>query len=196
MAGDTALFSITENGLIKTKRDFDYEKETRYVYNVSVTLSDKNYPTLKETSVVQITLKDSPNDPVSSSSRKAMSSSSAKPASSSSSAKPVSSSSKVYVASSSSQYIVTPESSASSSNSNTSEYALPTFRVRMVAPFVFEIVMDEAVPSLAKQYAVMDMMGHVLSSGELNDGSALVTVPTRGAYVVRVGLGYQRVNVK
>ena len=196
VAGDTALFSITENGLIKTKRDFDYEKETRYVYNVSVTLSDKNYPTLKETSVVQITLKDSPNDPVSSSSRKAMSSSSAKPASSSSSAKPVSSSSKVYVASSSSQYIVTPESSASSSNSNTSEYALPTFRVRMVAPFVFEIVMDEAVPSLAKQYAVMDMMGHVLSSGELNDGSALVTVPTRGAYVVRVGLGYQRVNVK
>jgi hypothetical protein len=196
VAGDTALFSITENGLIKTKRDFDYEKETRYVYNVSVTLSDKNYPTLKETSVVQITLKDSPNDPVSSSSRKAMSSSSAKPASSSSSAKAVSSSSKVYVASSSSQYIVTPESSASSSNSNTSEYALPTFRVRMVAPFVFEIVMAEAVPSLAKQYAVMDMMGHVLSSGELNDGSALVTVPTRGAYVVRVGLGYQRVNVK
>jgi hypothetical protein len=187
VAGDTALFSITEKGLIKTKRDFDYEKETRYVYNVSVTLSDKNYPTLKETSVVQITLKDSPNDPVSSSSRKAMSSSSAKPASSSSSAKAVSSSS---------QNAVNPSSSASSSNSNTSEYALPTFRVRMVAPFVFEIVMDEALPSLAKQYAVMDMMGHVLSSGELNDGSALVTVPTRGAYVVRVGLGYQRVNVK
>ena len=49
---------------------------------------------------------------------------------------------------------------------------------------------------LAKQYAVMDMMGHVISVGELNEGSALVTVPTRGAYVVRVGLGYQRVNVK
>jgi hypothetical protein len=66
----------------------------------------------------------------------------------------------------------------------------------MCAPFEFEIIMTEFSPSLAKQYAVMDMMGHVLSAGELSDGSARVTVPTRGAYVVRVGLGYKRVNVK
>ena len=199
VAGDTALFSITENGLIKTKRDFDFEKETRYVYNVSVTLSDKdskNYPTYKDTAVVQITLKDSPNDPVSSSSSKPASSSSSKPSSSSSKANVASSSSKVYVASSSSQFVVEPESSASSSNSNASEYAAPTFRVKMCAPFEFEIIMTEFSPSLAKQYAVMDMMGHVLSAGELSDGSARVTVPTRGAYVVRVGLGYKRVNVK
>ena len=89
-----------------------------------------------------------------------------------------------------------PESSVSSSNSNASEYAIPTFHVRMVAPFEFQIVMDESLPSLAKQYAVMDLMGHVLSTGELSDKDTRVKVSTRGAYVVRVGLGYKRVNVK
>ena len=190
VAGDTALFSITGNGLIKTKRDFDYEKESRYVYKVSVVLYDsdsKNYPNFKDTAVVQITLKDSPNDPVSSSSSKPASSSSSKPASSSSK----------NVASSSSQVIASSSSEAeSSSSSRAFEYASPTFRVQMTAPFVFQIVMTDSAPYLAKQYAVMDMMGHVISVGELNEGSALVTVPTRGAYVVRVGLGYQRVNVK
>ena len=100
------------------------------------------------------------------------------------------------VASSSSQFVIEPESSASSSDSNTSEYAYPTFHVRMVAPFEFEIVMFESLPSLAKQYAVMDMNGQVLSVGELNSKETRVKVPTRGAYVVRVGLGYKRVNVK
>ena len=217
VGGDTALFSISENGLIKTKRDFDYKNESRSVYSLFVTLSDRDsvkYPDHMTSAMVKITLKMSPNDPVSSSSSKPASSSSVKPASSSSKTNVASSSSKVYVASSSSkvyiasssskvyvassssQYFVKPESSASSSNSNTSEYAVPTFRVRMAAPFVFEIIMTEFSPSLAKQYAVMDMKGQVISVGELSDGTARVTVPTRGAYVVRVGLGYQRVNMK
>ena len=142
----------------------------------------------------------------SSSSRRSTSSSSSRPASSSSkknqvssssnSVKPASSSSSVFVASSSSQFVIEPESSASSSDSNTSEYAYPTFHVRMVAPFEFEIVMLESLPSLARQYAVMDMKGQVLSMGELNSKETRVKVPTRGAYVVRVGLGYKRVNVK
>jgi len=217
VGGDTALFSISENGLIKTKRDFDYKNESRSVYSLFVTLSDRDsvkYPDHMTSAMVKITLKMSPNDPVSSSSSKPASSSSVKPASSSSKTNVASSSSKVYVASSSSkvyiasssskvyvassssQYFVKPESSASSSNSNTSEYAVPTFRVRMAAPFVFEIIMTEFSPTLAKQYAVMDMKGQVISVGELSDGTARVTVPTRGAYVVRVGLGYQRVNMK
>ena len=214
VGGDTDLFTITENGLIKTKRDFDYQKESRYTYKLDVMLSDWNsekYPDLKTSATAQITLKKSPtvvsssSKAVSSSSVKRSSSSSYKPvASSSSSAKrtssssvsrPASSSSK-KIASSSSQIIVMPESSVSSSNSNAYEYAIPTFHVRMVAPFVFEIVMDESLPSLAKQYAVMDMMGHVLSVGELSDKETRVRVSTRGAYVVRVGLGYKRVNVK
>ena len=209
VGGDADLFTITEKGLIKTKRDFDYEKESRYTFSLDVSLSDRdlvNYPNYTTLTTVKITLKDSPNDPVESSSSKAVSSSSSKPASSSSkknevsssssSYRPVASSSSIMVASSSSQFVIEPESSASSSDSNTSEYAYPTFHVRMVAPFEFEIVMFESLPSLAKQYAVMDMKGQVLSVGELNSKETRVRVPTRGAYVVRVGLGYKRVNVK
>ncbi|SHK67504.1 cadherin repeat domain-containing protein [Fibrobacter sp. UWB12] len=198
VGGDTDLFMITENGLIKTKRDFDFEKETRFSYTLDVSLYDRNtekYPDYKSSAKVLISLKNSPNDPVESSSSKVVSSSSAKPASSSSNSKPASSSSKT-VASSSSKNIVTPESSVSSSNSNASDYGIPTFHVRVVAPFEFEIVMDESLPRLAKQYAVMDMMGHVISTGELSDKDTRVKVSTRGAYVVRVGLGYKRVNVK
>ena len=70
------------------------------------------------------------------------------------------------------------------------------FRVKLVAPFEFEIVMDSSMPSLAKQYAVMDMKGQVLSVGELGDKQTRVKVPTLGAYVVKVGLGYKRVNIQ
>jgi hypothetical protein len=66
----------------------------------------------------------------------------------------------------------------------------------MTGPFEFEIVMDEATPSLAKKYAVMDMNGQVLSVGELSEKNALVKVPNRGAYIVKLGLSYQRVNIR
>ena len=66
----------------------------------------------------------------------------------------------------------------------------------MIGPFEFEIVMDESLPSIAKKYAVMDMKGQVLTVGELNDKNAYVKVPTRGAYIVKVGLGYRRINVR
>ena len=72
----------------------------------------------------------------------------------------------------------------------------PNFFVRMTGSFEFEIVMDDDLPSLAKQYAVMDMKGQVLSVGELSSKETHVKVPTRGVYIVRVGLGYKRVNMK
>ena len=72
----------------------------------------------------------------------------------------------------------------------------PSFRVKMTAPFEFEIVIDESLPSLAKRYAVMDMKGQVLTVGELSDKNARVKVPITGAYIVKVGLGYKRVNVR
>ena len=93
--------------------------------------------------------------------------------------------------SSSSNKDAKPSSSGSSNSSDT-----PMFRVRLVAPFEFEIVMDSSMPSLAKQYAVMDMKGQVLSVGELGDNQTRVKVPTLGAYVVKVGLGYKRVNIQ
>ena len=84
----------------------------------------------------------------------------------------------------------------SSSSSKTSNDEIPDFYVRMIGPFEFEIVLDESAPSIAKKYAVMDIKGQVLSVGELNDKNAYVKVPTRGAYVVKLGLRYRRINIQ
>ncbi len=75
-------------------------------------------------------------------------------------------------------------------------FAKPSFRVKMTAPFEFAIVLDESLPSLAKKYTVMDMMGHVVSAGELDSKDTRVKVSTTGSYVIKVGLSYRRVNVK
>ena len=83
-----------------------------------------------------------------------------------------------------------------SSSSSSIDYAKPSFRVKMISPFEFDIVLDDDLPSLAKQYAVMDMKGQVLSVGELSNTETRVKVSTPGSYVVRVGLGYRQVNVK
>jgi hypothetical protein len=66
----------------------------------------------------------------------------------------------------------------------------------MTGAFEFAIVMDEDLPSLAKQYVVLDMKGQVLSTGELSNKDTRVTVPTSGSYIVKVGLGYRRVNIQ
>ena len=87
-------------------------------------------------------------------------------------------------------------SKKATSSSSSKEYSKPSFRVKMVAPFEFEIVLDEKLPTIAKQYAVMDMNGHVLSTGELSSADTRVKVPTSGSYIVNVGLGYKQVNVK
>jgi hypothetical protein len=70
------------------------------------------------------------------------------------------------------------------------------FYIKMTGTFEFEIVLGETLPAIAKQYAVLDMKGQVLSVGELSDKSARVKVPTAGAYIVKIGLGYRRVNVR
>ena len=75
-------------------------------------------------------------------------------------------------------------------------YAKPTFRVVMTGPFEFTIVMDESLPARAKRYAVLDMKGQVVSTGTLDSKDTRVKVQTTGSYVVKVGLGYRRVNVK
>lgn len=84
----------------------------------------------------------------------------------------------------------------SKSSSSTKYYAKPSFHVEMVAPFEFDIVFDEDAPSLAKQYAVMDMKGQVLFTGELSSADTRVKVPTSGSYIIGVGYTYKQVNVK
>jgi hypothetical protein len=174
--------------------------------SATVTSSSANKPASSSTTVAS----SSANKPESSSSitvssnsaGKKSSSSVSKPNSSSSGIAPNSSSSRKtsssskMQSSSSSKETGTDNSSASSSNSNNDGYDTPTFYVRMTGAFEFEIVMDESLPSIAKQYAVMDMKGQVICIGELNNKNAHVKVPTSGAYIVRIGLGYRRVNVR
>ncbi len=88
------------------------------------------------------------------------------------------------------------DAKSKSSSSSAKHYAKPSFHVEMVAPFEFDIVFDDDTPSLAKQYAVMDMKGQVLFLGELSSASTRVKVPTSGSYIVNVGYNYKRVNVK
>ena len=67
---------------------------------------------------------------------------------------------------------------------------------RVTGTFEFEIVIGENMPDIAKKYAVMDMKGQVLSVGELRDKNARMKVSTAGAYIVKIGLGYRRVNIR
>ena len=113
--------------------------------------------------------------------------------SSSSSAKDSDKSSSSKKASSSSS---SEDSNPDSSSSKGSGFKNKHFHVRMTGAFEFAIVMDEDLPSLAKQYVVMDMKGQVLSTGELSNKDTRVTVPTSGSYIVKVGLGYRRVNIQ
>jgi fibro-slime domain-containing protein len=50
--------------------------------------------------------------------------------------------------------------------------------------------------SKAKQFAIMDMKGQVISTGALNNSETHVKVPTIGSYIVKVGNSYKRINVK
>jgi hypothetical protein len=75
-------------------------------------------------------------------------------------------------------------------------FAKPSFRVRMVGPFQFVIVMDDDAPATARSYAVMDLQGRIMQKGEITSTETLVPVLNSGSYVVKVGLGMRRVNVR
>ena len=74
-------------------------------------------------------------------------------------------------------------------------FAKPSFRVRMVGPFKFAIVMNDDAPATARSYAVMDLQGRIMQKGEITSTETLVPVLNSGSYVVKVGLGMRRVNV-
>lgn len=76
------------------------------------------------------------------------------------------------------------------------EFAEPSFRVKMVGPFQFKIVMDEPVTALQKTYAVMDLQGRVVQRGKITSAETVVPALGSGSYVVRIGIAMRRVNVK
>ena len=76
------------------------------------------------------------------------------------------------------------------------DYASPSFRIKMVGPFQFAIVMDDFDKASRRSYAVMDLQGRVLLDGTISSGETLVPALQSGSYVVKVGLGFRRVNIR
>ena len=76
------------------------------------------------------------------------------------------------------------------------DYAKPSFRLKMVGPFKFAIVMNDSVSTTPKSYAVMDLQGRVVQQGNISSTETVVPALSSGSYVVRVGLASRRVNVK
>ena len=81
--------------------------------------------------------------------------------------------------------------------SGDSEFAEPSFRVKMVGPFEFKIVMvDGKLSAKARAYAVMDLQGRILRQGEIVSSETVVSGLNCGSYIVKVGLGSRRVNIR
>ena len=69
-----------------------------------------------------------------------------------------------------------------------------TFNVKKSS--ALEITITTNTPNRAKRFAIMDVNGHIVSVGELNNIDTRVKVPTAGSYIVKVGKSYKRINVK
>ena len=76
------------------------------------------------------------------------------------------------------------------------EFAEPSFRIKMVGPFQFKIVMDEPATALKKTYTVMDLQGRVVQSGKITSAETVVPALGSGSYVVRIGIAMRRVNIR
>ena len=66
VGGDTDAFEITEDGKIKAKKVFDFQKDTKLTYELIVALSDrdnKTYPKLTTQKTITITIKNRPKAP-------------------------------------------------------------------------------------------------------------------------------------
>jgi len=69
------------------------------------------------------------------------------------------------------------------------------FSITKVNPLEFVISTNNLQQGAAKKFAVMDMKGQIITTGNLTSDTH-VKVPTSGSYVVKVGQGYKRVNMK
>ena len=76
------------------------------------------------------------------------------------------------------------------------EFASPSFHIEMTGPFEFKIVMDESLTAKSRSYAIMDLQGRVLRRGVIASGETLVPNLRAGSYVVKVGFGMRRVNIR
>lgn len=59
-----------------------------------------------------------------------------------------------------------------------------------------EITITTEKTNFAKHYAIMDINGHVISTGKLNNSDTRVKVATAGSYIVKVGNKTKRINIR
>ena len=90
------------------------------------------------------------------------------------------------------QSIISPDPYAIASRRTSSNFS--QFRVAKTG--TLEIAIITSKQNATKQYALLDMKGQVLSAGSLNSIDTRVKVPTAGAYIVKVGRHYKKVNVR
>ena len=74
--------------------------------------------------------------------------------------------------------------------------AKTNFSISTVKSLEISICTNTLQQGAAKQFAVMDMKGQVISAGHLNSSETHVKVPTSGSYIVKVGQESKRINIK
>ena len=72
----------------------------------------------------------------------------------------------------------------------------PKFTIRMIGPFQFAIVMVVQGHFLENSYWVFDLQGNVLRQGVILSNETIVPALSSGSYIVKVGMGFRRVNIQ
>ena len=66
----------------------------------------------------------------------------------------------------------------------------------MIGPFQFAIVMVVQGHFLENSYWVFDLQGNVLRQGVILSNETIVPALSSGSYIVKVGMGFRRVNIQ
>ena len=211
LSGNNAgMFALSDAGKLSVAKDgLDYETITSYTLTVQV--SDAGTPSLKDTSIVKISVLNVNEKPVviessssislpsSSSSLQVESSSSEEIITSSSSSMVVessSSSSSLQVESSSSEETILPSSSSIDESSSSAvlwiEYrnSLNLFKVMVQEK---NLLIDNL--SQIETYNVLDLQGRLICSGRLNQGMNSIYLQNSGIYLVKIGNSIQKIKI-
>ena len=211
LSGNNAgMFTLSDAGKLSVAKDgLDYETITSYTLTVQV--SDAGTPSLKDTSIVKISVLNVNEKPVviessssislpsSSSSLQVESSSSEEIITSSSSSTVVessSSSSSLQVESSSSEETIQPSSSSIDESSSSAvlwiEYrnSLNLFKVMVQEK---NLLIDNL--SQIETYNVLDLQGRLICSGRLNQGMNSIYLQNSGIYLVKIGDSIQKIKI-
>jgi len=75
------------------------------------------------------------------------------------------------------------------------KFAKPQFRIVMTGAFEFSIEMIDEVFIYTHSYTVMDTQGRILRKGIISSKETPISPLVPGSYIVKVGMGFRRVNI-